>query len=203
MARKSTGKKQRFRIFNRDGFRCRYCGRTSAEVILHADHIVSVSEGGGNDDSNLVTACSDCNLGKGKNRLVKGVVPPIGPLDTLMQEQELRELERYQEVLNDVRDKRNSIAWDMMRHCHMLAGDCCEVEEKDGELHAINASLASLRSLITKDVSPSEIMYAMDETFSRKQYWGGNQSYKAWRYFFAIIRNITNDKERDDDGMEV
>lgn len=55
---------QRFRILERDGFRCRYCGRGSATVELQMDHIVPVSKGGSNDDDNLLTACKDCNYGK-------------------------------------------------------------------------------------------------------------------------------------------
>ena len=56
--------KQRFDIFKRDNFKCRYCGRGAEEVILEVDHINPVSCGGGNEQENLVTACKDCNLGK-------------------------------------------------------------------------------------------------------------------------------------------
>lgn len=57
----------RFRVLERDGYRCRYCGRgaTDEGVRLHIDHRVPVSRGGTNDMSNLVTACQKCNLGKG------------------------------------------------------------------------------------------------------------------------------------------
>jgi 5-methylcytosine-specific restriction endonuclease McrA len=54
----------RFQIFQRDGFQCCYCGRKPPEVTLHVDHLHPVSEGGTNDPSNLVTACSHCNWGK-------------------------------------------------------------------------------------------------------------------------------------------
>ena len=68
MAR-SLSKKRRFEILARDGFRCVYCGRTGEEVPLQIDHIVPVSAGGSDDDGNLATACSDCNLGKGPRGL--------------------------------------------------------------------------------------------------------------------------------------
>jgi hypothetical protein len=56
----------RFNIFRRDNFACRYCGTCSgAGVTLHIDHAVSIKDGGGNDEANLITACSDCNYGKG------------------------------------------------------------------------------------------------------------------------------------------
>jgi HNH endonuclease len=55
----------RFRVLQRDNFRCVYCGRSSREgVTLHLDHLVPVAAGGPTDEGNLVTACQDCNLGK-------------------------------------------------------------------------------------------------------------------------------------------
>lgn len=62
----------KFRILERDGFRCVYCGRTSYEdaVKLHLDHIVPKSNGGADTAGNLVTACQDCNLEK-RDRLLK------------------------------------------------------------------------------------------------------------------------------------
>lgn len=56
----------RFKVFNRDNFRCVYCGRGPSDgVKLQVDHVQPVSKGGTNDLLNLVTACSECNLGKG------------------------------------------------------------------------------------------------------------------------------------------
>lgn len=62
--RKPISVRTRFEVFKRDEFTCRYCGRQSPLVVLHIDHIVPVIDGGTNDVINLVTACSDCNLGK-------------------------------------------------------------------------------------------------------------------------------------------
>lgn len=64
MIRKPLSKRTRFDIFTRDNFTCRYCGRQSDQVVLHVDHVIAVSKGGTNDPENLVTSCSDCNLGK-------------------------------------------------------------------------------------------------------------------------------------------
>lgn len=55
----------RFAILRRDGFQCKYCGRTPNDgAKLHVDHILAVSRGGSNNPENLVTACDSCNLGK-------------------------------------------------------------------------------------------------------------------------------------------
>lgn len=59
-------------LFARDGYRCQFCGRSSAELrpreSLTRDHLVPLSRGGTNDWTNVVTACSPCNTRKG-NRL--------------------------------------------------------------------------------------------------------------------------------------
>lgn len=56
----------RWRILNRDGHRCAGCGRGPATgLVLEVDHIVPVSRGGGNEESNLRTLCRACNGGRG------------------------------------------------------------------------------------------------------------------------------------------
>lgn len=69
MARKAISAKRRFEIFKRDEFTCQYCGAHPPAVILHVDHIVAVANGGTNDEDNLITSCSGCNLGKGARPL--------------------------------------------------------------------------------------------------------------------------------------
>lgn len=54
----------RYAILERDRFACFYCGRAAPTVILHVDHITPRS-GGDDGANNLITACQDCNLGKG------------------------------------------------------------------------------------------------------------------------------------------
>lgn len=69
----SVSPRQRFEILKRDGFKCRYCGATAAQSMLHVDHVVARAEGGTDDPANLVASCSDCNLGKSNK--------PLGALD--------------------------------------------------------------------------------------------------------------------------
>lgn len=87
--RKGISKGKRFDIFTRDGFKCRYCGRTSVETTLVIDHVIPVSRGGANDDDNLVTSCQGCNSGKSAKNLEQSNIP----LDVrLRMEQERKEL---------------------------------------------------------------------------------------------------------------
>ena len=56
----------RFRIIQRDGGRCRMCGRSAQDgTILEVDHIIPIAHGGDSRDSNLQTLCRECNRGKG------------------------------------------------------------------------------------------------------------------------------------------
>lgn len=55
----------RWQIFSRDDFTCQYCGRKAPDVVLEVDHKNPVANGGDWELTNLVTACSACNRGKG------------------------------------------------------------------------------------------------------------------------------------------
>jgi len=59
-----VSKRTRFEVLRRDNNACRYCGQMAPDVKLTIDHVVPVALGGGDDPSNLVTACVDCNAGK-------------------------------------------------------------------------------------------------------------------------------------------
>ncbi|MFH1821638.1 MAG: HNH endonuclease signature motif containing protein [Methanobacteriota archaeon] len=64
---------QRARILQRNGFTCQACGVGAGEpdpldphrkARLNVDHIIPLSEGGTNEDSNLRVTCTACNLGR-------------------------------------------------------------------------------------------------------------------------------------------
>jgi hypothetical protein len=58
----------RFKVLQRDQFRCVQCGASPAktpDIVLHVDHVVAWSKGGETTEENLQTLCSKCNLGKG------------------------------------------------------------------------------------------------------------------------------------------
>ena len=64
MPRKPVSRKLRFEILTRDGFTCRYCGRTADATQLQVDHVWPASKDGPTEPWNLITACIDCNQGK-------------------------------------------------------------------------------------------------------------------------------------------
>ena len=67
----------RERIFERDGWQCRYCG--SKVPPFHVDHVYPVVNGGETTEDNLVTSCRMCN---GEKHDTVGIWPkPIGYFD--------------------------------------------------------------------------------------------------------------------------
>lgn len=69
--RQKMTNKLRFAILERDGFKCRACGRNPREhgVVLHVDHIVAIDNGGKTETDNLHTLCKDCNLAKSNKQV--------------------------------------------------------------------------------------------------------------------------------------
>lgn len=55
----------RRKIYERDNYRCRCCGRSQNEVDLEIDHIVPIAKGGKSTSDNLQTLCAECNKRKG------------------------------------------------------------------------------------------------------------------------------------------
>jgi uncharacterized protein (DUF2249 family) len=71
----------------RDCFRCQYCGRSSHDgATLHVDHVTPKIDGGSDDDGNLLTACSDCNLGKSATHVVPDEDPSVRTNEQLSDE---------------------------------------------------------------------------------------------------------------------
>lgn len=62
-SRRAIPQHVRWRIFERDGFRCLKCGARGVELTI--DHIVALANGGADDESNYQTLCRTCNCGKG------------------------------------------------------------------------------------------------------------------------------------------
>ena len=54
-----------WKVYARDGYACRYCGREGGDVPLTVDHVVTWEEGGPSIEDNLVTACKKCNRIRG------------------------------------------------------------------------------------------------------------------------------------------
>lgn len=104
----SLSKKLRFEVFKRDKFTCQYCGEKAPDVVLHVDHVVPRADGGDDEILNLVTACVDCNLGKGARRLSdrSAVEKQRKQLEELQERQEQIEMMvKWQRSLVDIEEQ--------------------------------------------------------------------------------------------------
>ncbi|MEF2156417.1 HNH endonuclease [Luteimonas sp. FXH3W] len=109
--RKSISQKARFEVFKRDGFSCTYCGATPPKAILHVDHIHPVAEGGDNSQNNLVTACDQCNWGKGA-RLLTSIPEGLKDKAARIKEAEMQ-LAGFNEVLRTQKQRIEGDAWEV------------------------------------------------------------------------------------------
>ena len=80
----------RFNVFLRDRFSCQYCGTRFPTQELTFDHVIPRSRGGLTEWTNVVAACSACNLRKA-NKLVREAGmkmhrKPVQPSNHLLQE---------------------------------------------------------------------------------------------------------------------
>ena len=71
--RGKVSNRMRFAVYERDGYRCKKCGKRSA--ALEVDHIYPISKGGKSTFDNLQALCHDCNIKK-SNRIEPGVISP-------------------------------------------------------------------------------------------------------------------------------
>lgn len=60
---------KRDRVFERDDYRCVYCGKRFTAEELSVDHVEPRVRGGDQSTGNLVTACRACNTLKAHRRV--------------------------------------------------------------------------------------------------------------------------------------
>ena len=182
--RKELGKKIRFEVFKRDKFTCQYCGRTVPDVILHVDHIKPVAKGGTNDIMNLITSCSDCNLGKGARELSD---------DSIVKKQ--------QRQIQELADKNEQL--EMMLQWRE------EIQQlSDKEVNAVNEHISSITAWkandngkkiiknLIKEFSIQLVLDAVDIAFDK--YYDGSE--KGWEDAFNKIGGICYNKTHKNNG---
>lgn len=179
--RKPIPRKLRFEIFRRDAFTCRYCGRRPPEVILEIDHIVPVVEGGLSELPNLITACRECNGGKGAR---------------LIQEAPCRD--DVAQELPDLSEKREQV-----RAFYQYQQELSEISELNVQLvvdhfakyglEILSRGRASIGTFL-KSLSPSELIEAVDIAFSRSR---GD----IFKYFCGIAWSKIRERRGVADGQ--
>jgi hypothetical protein len=167
----------RFEVFKRDGFTCQYCGRKTPDVVLEVDHVIPRAEDGSDELENLVTACWDCNRGKGARLLDdRAPAPDVAAQAEMLRERE-EQLRAYHEFRDEVRARRNETY-------RMVRNHWFDVWREETLEQWYMPWENSLRSAVDK-LGPGEVMDAMDVTASRFGYVTTN----AVRYFGGILKH--------------
>jgi len=64
----------RIKMFERDDYKCHYCGKQLTRFSATLDHIQPVSKGGDNSFGNLVTSCLHCNSRRGNRPVMDAIL---------------------------------------------------------------------------------------------------------------------------------
>lgn len=176
----TLSKKIRFEVFKRDGFKCQYCGKSAPDVVLHVDHINPVSNGGTNDIMNLITSCSECNLGKGATTLDDNSI-----------------IEKQRKQLQELYEKREQLEMMLQwrENLESLDQDIANViVKKINELivpSEVNSNGEKTIKTWLKKFSIEEILNAIDVAFESTFGRGSNKSHdEKSNDFFNLIPRI-------------
>ena len=185
----STGK--RMRIFERDGFKCVYCGRTPdmEDVVLHVDHILPVKEGGGNDPSNLRTACDKCNLGKGARILdTEGSPLDYGEIADRNAER-AAQIDRYRLFMQKLQESEASLV-DLVGNAFFVPGRSFSPENSDrNQVAGFIEKLGVDRAIKAATIANRKFPF-----YEGEQHWDYS---KRWKYFCGVCWGMI--KEGDDE----
>lgn len=178
--RRSTGKRLRFEVFNRDHFTCQYCGAQPPAVVLVLDHVLPVAKGGGDTADNLVTACEPCNQGKSDRELGSAPVRPDADLMYLQTQQEIAELKRYQDALEAKERQVASVVEDLQ----LLWTNLTHLDWHPSE-GTLRQMLDANGPSITEEAIRIAAPKADSGYLSRSSY---------YRYLFSVARNMRGEE---------
>lgn len=165
----------RFEIFKRDDFQCRYCGKRSPEAILEVDHVLPRASGGTDDYDNLVTACFECNRGKGARLLTQAPDElNLHEKTILVAEQELQVAE-----YNFWRAKQKEREDAELAHL-------IRIWKHSGYSIKRNVMLGYLRKLGVVELT--EIVQIVNEDTTKDYFPNASWDQCAWRFFCSLCK---------------
>jgi len=175
----AISKKTRFEVFERDDFRCRYCGRTPFDdgVILEADHAISKKDGGNDEKQNLVTSCFDCNRGKSK----KSIAPKINIKEQLKHSKEqLEQIRAMTKLISKQREvKQEKFTW-------------LQEALKDYSNSLFGGMKRAVKNCENKGVEQKDIIDSVDIALDKFLSYDEFYTKDFVKYFYGIIRNKQN-----------
>lgn len=188
----SIGVKTRLEVLKRDRFTCSYCGAHPPDVLLEIDHVIPRAAGGSDDMENLVTACWDCNRGKGDRLLDEGGRPAVSAKTVAQMEERLEQAKAYVELLNQLSNVADVMV-DRVTEEWARAFGATVVEEPGGAVYHLSGGgtwpkEATIRQFL-REMELDEIFGAIDTAASRVGDARGND-----RYFYAICWRIIRER---------
>lgn len=173
----SISKKLRFDVFKRDSFTCVYCGKTPPLVILEVDHLNPKSKGGTDVVDNLVTACFDCNRGKGAKELKD--IPSTLNEKTILAKEKRNQLMAYNKMLR-AEEEYLQLLCDGVNEIYTSYFPEWQLTD-----NFMNISL----KMFIKKLPITEVEQAMRIAWSKIK-----NDTKAIKYFCGICHNMIRDK---------
>jgi len=144
-------------------------------VVLHVDHIVAIANGGTNEATNLITACSECNLGKSAVPLGDTMTPIKKAMD--IEREKVEQLKAYNKFLIELKQMRDT-------DFKMVSDAIISSSGQNPNEWVISGKRASSVRLILKRLPVVEILEAVDIANDRIGF--EQNDYKAWKYFCGI-----------------
>lgn len=186
--RRSTGKRLRFEIFKRDHFTCQYCGSQPPDVVLVIDHITPVALGGDSTIDNLITACEPCNQGKADRPLAEKQVRPDADLLYLEAQQEIVEMQRYQQALMQREAAMAELIEELQRAWMSVSGLDWHPSDR------------IIRQLLTR-YDPDIVGDAMVDVAGKAGggYIDTHRDHKWIAYLNAVARNMARERDEEDE----
>jgi hypothetical protein len=179
----SVSRRLRYEILRRDDHACRYCGATAPDVKLTVDHVIPIALGGGDEASNLVTACADCNAGKSSSSADAPIVDGVAD-DAIRWARAMRAAADNQSYHRDKREAYVAAfdrAWCRWRYNDGQGEPVSRPPDwaaQIGRHYDRGTDLAAIVALV-HDVVPRNVP---DD--------------RMWRYFCGALRNVTEEQQR-------
>lgn len=144
-------------------------------AILHVDHIYPKAEGGTDETENLVTACSECNLGKGM--ILLQVRPAKMVPNVKARREQQKQLLEFNKYLGEKAQVENEWLFVILDKLHELS----EIDSKDS--YFPEPIQQSIRCFLKK-LACQQVLEFLDLANSRRPF---SVSFDAaFRYFCGI-----------------
>lgn len=172
-----VGKRVRFEVLKRDGFRCRYCGANASTTLLHVDHVIPRSKGGIDAPENLVAACATCNAGKSDVRLDESRLQDASDAGAMLEHAE--QIRAYMDAVREVEDARSDMFDLVLEHW-----------ESSVDPRGMKRDVAASLPYWVGAIGLGKVLQAVDATA------GGvrtSSPTRQSRYFIAVMRNMRDE----------